>query len=171
MNPREQEIWKRCYSGLKLQGVWCKYANEYALAIQFKGQFNYNSPVYHYTLYGGKEYEHVRDTDGWEDPTHHTPSEEDNDPRFPKPVNYMGGLRIKTSVLFGKFFTRLRQGLESLSPVEPLPPRVMTLLQKTFRIIPDELILMICTNLMICELEWLEKLLLREELEELVQKK
>lgn len=162
MNPREQEIWKRCYSGLKMEEY--PYSVEHRLIVEFKGHFVCDSPVYHYT-YFSIEYNHNRDIDGWEDPVYHLPGEErDNDPRFPRPPATLGRWWINTSMIIQKFFHQLEQGLGSLKPTEPPPPRVLSLLRESLPI-PDELILLTCTNLFICELEWLGRLLTLEELE------
>lgn len=154
MNLREQEIWKRCYTGTKnTSSINSKYGARYPLTVEFSGNFVCDSPVYHYR-YDSVIYVHIRDIDGWEDPVNHTPGRDgDNDPRFPKPPETLG-MYWKNIIV--ELFTHLLKGLDSLKPFEPPPPKTLDLLRKCLPI-HEELIWLICTNLLIVELDWLEK--------------
>lgn len=159
MNKTEQEIWKRCLTNFQSRAVVSRHGGLSYLTVKFKGKFFCDSPVYHY-FYGYKKYIHRRDIDGWIDPYLGFPgTEDDNDPRFPK-INYVRDDSANRGYkLLKKFHNKIQN---KLKPCKRLPSKSLKLFRKHLPV-PEELILMICNNLLLVELEWLEKLLLEEE--------
>jgi hypothetical protein len=154
MNQIEQEIWKRCYSSFKLSGRTHK---DNYLTIDFDGEFQCNSPVYHFEFHGYR-YTIVRDIRGWVvrgDDVWESIIFDSNDPRFPKLPDEIKMWK-GTQDVFDSYITRLREGLEKLKPSEPPPPKTLSLLEQNIQV-PREIIYLICGNLLICELEWLER--------------
>lgn len=155
MNPREQEIWKRCMNGFQLKKKIGSHHGPTFMIVKFKGEFEYNSPIYHVFFYG-KHHIHRKEHKGWtiDNTINFTEREQkDNDPRFPIFFNYFGFRPGNTRKTVNLFFDQIRNKLKFCTRPSD---KIIHFLKQNVPF-PDELISLICSNFMITELEWLER--------------
>lgn len=152
MDIREQEIWKRCMNGLQLKK---KIKSTIFFTVKFKGEFKYNSPIYHVYFFG-RHYIHQKDHMGWviDSAIKFTQREEkDNDPRFPKFFWYPFFRPKKADKIMNLFFSQIQQ---KLKPCTKPSDKIVEFLSKNIAL-PKEIIWIICSNLLLVELEWLDQ--------------
>jgi hypothetical protein len=159
MNETEQEIWKRCLSGIYLKKKIHFYLGYSFVTINFQGEFELNSPIYHCYFYG-HHYIHQKDHRGWVIKTHQdnwysSRQEENNDHKFPRSFHPYD----KVGESMKEFFGQIEQKMMFCNHPSD---KIIQFLTK-YLPFPIEVLWMICSNIRICELEWLEKQLLKEK--------